>query len=151
MEMAFQTKITKARFTLSPFSAEQMMKIGNTLNDSIKKRIQSGVNANDERAKPLKPGRGNYKAYATYKIQRGLQGIRDWTWSGRTLRSMKVLSVSENGGKIGFTDSHSDKVAHVNNRIEKAFGISPNDRKALNQAVSDMFKTSKLIQFKRVA
>ena len=148
----FQTKITRARLTVSPFSSEQMLTIGNALMTSIKTRIQSGLNISDSPAKPLKGvTHGAYIPYARQKERHGIAGLRNWTWTGRTLRSMKVLSVSENAGKIGFTDSKSDQVAHINNLREKAFGVSPNDRLVLQKAVFDIFKTGKIIQFRKVA
>jgi hypothetical protein len=158
--MAFNTKITRCRFTLSPFSSEQMLQVGNALNNSMLKRTRSGINANDDRAKPLKPGRqgrhGQERGYPDYKIARGLQPIRDWTWSGRLLRSQKVLKVNENRGVIGYSEDRGDRVAHALNSIDKMFGVSPNDRAVLNQAVSDILTGragvgGKVIQFKRAA
>lgn len=144
-------KISKARFSLSPFSSEQMAKIGTQLADTIRKRIASGVNVNDTDAKPLKPGRNNKRGYPDYKIAHSLQPIRDWTWSGRTLRSMKVISVNQNRGVIGFTDLRSDRVAHVNNAQEKMFGISPKDAQVLRDAVYSLFRTDRVIDFRKVA
>lgn len=148
----FQPKITKARLVLSPFTSEQMLTIGNALSSSIITRIKSGKNANDEDAKPLKGARGNYVPYARWKMNHGLAPIRDWTGvTGRLLRSLKVLSVNENAGKIGFTDRHSDNVAHALNKIEKAFGISPNDRQAMNEAVLKMVRGGQNVQLRKVA
>jgi hypothetical protein len=147
----FQTKITKARLTLSPFTSEQMLTIGNALATSVIKRIKTGKNANDEPSKPLKGAKKHYVPYARYKQNRGLQPIRDWVYSGRTLRSLKVLSVSENGGKVGFTDQRANSIATYINKIDRAFGISPTDRLALNNALGDVLRGGNVIQFKRAA
>jgi len=44
--------------------------------DRIRRRIESGVNVDDNPAKALKPG------YEKQKARRGLNPIRDWTWRG---------------------------------------------------------------------
>ena len=113
--MPFQTKITRARWVLGPFTSEDMETIGGVLADSIGKRIAAGLNANDEQAKPLKPGRNGRRGYPDYKAARGLQPFRDWFWTGRTMRSLKVKSASENRVVIGFVDPNADRIAHVNN------------------------------------
>ncbi|HEY4359398.1 MAG TPA: hypothetical protein VGN17_00415 [Bryobacteraceae bacterium] len=149
-------KITRARFTLSPFTSETMANIGKVLAKSMRDRIGSGLNALDRNAKPLKPGRTGrngqeLRGYPDYKQYRGLQPIRDWLYSGRTLRSLQVLSVNQNRGTIGFTDAKADQIAHFNNLIEKAFAVSPKDAIALQQAVYSTFKQERLVQFRRVA
>jgi hypothetical protein len=133
-----------------------MAGIGKALADSMRSRIASGIDANDQRAKPLKPGRmrkdGTYKrGYPESKTARGLQPLRDWTWTGRTLRSLQVLSVNQNRGIIGFVDAMGDQKAHYNNQIDRMFGISPKDAVALNQAVAAVFRTGNVIQFRKVA
>lgn len=144
-------KISKSRLTLSPFSVEQMIALGQLATTTFRKRIQSGINADDNPTKPLKPGRRGKKGYPEYKTGRGLQPIRDWTWTGHTMRAMGPVSASENSVQIGFTDPRSDRVAHANNQIEKAFGVSPNDREVINKGLADLFNQSKVVQFKRVA
>lgn len=134
--MPFHTKITRARWVLGPFASEDMLEIAMGVRDSIAQRIHAGLNANDLPAKPLKPGRNGRRGYPDYKIARGLQPFRDWFWSGRTMRSLKVKSVNENRATIGFIDPNADLIAHVNNLRERAFGISPKDRQALNAAVA---------------
>jgi len=55
--------------------------------------------ANSERPEHLRPGGRAAEArpigaqgYPDYKAARGLRPIRDWTWSGHTLRCLKVLT-----------------------------------------------------------
>ena len=149
--MAFNARITKARFVLGPFTAEDMLSIGNIVRDSIAARIGKGLNVNDAPAKPLKPGRSGRRGYPDYKAARGLQPFRDWFWTGRTLRSLKVKSASETRAVIGFVDPNADRVAHVNNLREKQFGISPKDRKALTAAVLAMLRRARVIRVSRAA
>jgi hypothetical protein len=143
--MAFAPKITRARFVLGPFSSEQMTTIGLFMADRIRRRIQSGVNISDNASKALTQG------YMRAKQRRGLQPVRDWTWRGRTLRSLNVLRANENGVTIGFTDPQADKIAAVNNRREKAFGVSPEDRKALREIVLATLRAKPIVSFRKVA
>jgi hypothetical protein len=149
--MAFTAKITRARFVLGPFSSEDMLSVANTLRDSIAGRIGKGLNVNDAPAKALKPGRNGRRGYPDYKRARGLQPIRDWFWTGRTMRSLKVKSASENQAVIGFVDPNSDRIAHVNNIREKQFGISPKDRSALNAAVLAALRKVSVVRVARAA
>jgi hypothetical protein len=149
--MPFQAKITRARFVLGPFSAEQMQTIGNVMRDTIAERIQSGINCNDGQAKPLKPGRNGKRGYPDYKIARGIPGIRNWIWTGRTMRSLKVKAVSENRVTIGFVDPQADAIAHYNNRREKQFGVSPKDRMALGKIVMAVLRQARIVRVKRAA
>src|ERR1051325_9658174 len=129
-----------------------MRQIGQTLADSISKRIHAGVDVNDTAAKPLKASaRGtvrkgaHYPSYGAYKAATGKQNLRDLFLSGRTMRSLKVLSVSENKGVIGFTDQKADLIAHLNILRDRQFGVSPKDRAVLNQAVFQMLSSGKII------
>ena len=81
------------------------------------------------------PGR---RGYPDYKAARGLQPIRDWTWSGHTLRCLKVLTANENLAAIGFLDEAlpgrrqtASQIAAYNNRRERQWGVSPRDRQAV--------------------
>ncbi len=149
--MPFRAKISRARFVLGPFSSEDMLSIANTLRDSIAARIKKGLNVNDAPAKALKPGRNGRRGYPDYKKARGLQPIRDWFWTGRTMRSLKVKSASENRAVIGFVDPNADRVAHVNNLREKQFGVSPTDRQALNAAVLAVLGQARPVRVRRAA
>jgi hypothetical protein len=149
--MPFASKITRARFVLGPFTSEDMLSIANTLRDSIAGRIGKGLNVNDAPAKELKPGRPGRRGYPDYKKARGLQPIRDWFWTGRTMRSLKVRSANENQAVIGFVDPNADRIAHVNNLREKQFGVSPNDRSALNAAVLAVLRQARVIRVRRAA
>ena len=81
-----------------------MQGFAQVLADSIRARIQSGQNIYDQAAAPLKPGQSGRRGYPDYKATHGLRPIRDWTWSGHTLRCLKVLTANENLAAIGFLD-----------------------------------------------
>jgi hypothetical protein len=149
--MPFQAKITRARFVLGPFTSEDMLEIGNVVVESIKDRLHKGLNINDQQAKPLKPGRNGKRGYPDYKAARGLQPFRDWFWTGRTLRSLKVKQASENRCVIGFIDPNADRIAHVNNLRERAFGVSPKDRQAMVAAIKAVLRKSRVIQVRKAA
>jgi hypothetical protein len=143
--MAYQPKITKARFVLGPFSAEDMSVIGTFMCDRIRRRIESGLNVNDAPAKPL------VAWYEKSKGRRGLSPLRDWTWRGRTLRSLAVKSASENHVTIGFTDSQADYIAHINNLRERAFGVSEQDRKGLREIVLATLQRTRVVALRKAA
>ena len=149
--MAFKTKITRARFVLGPFTAEDMETIGNVVRDSIADRIRKGLDVNDAPAKALKPGRNGRRGYPDYKSARGLMPIRDWVWTGKTMRSLKVKSASENTATIGFVDPRADRIAHINNRRQRQFGVSPKDRLALHAAVLVLLRRARAVRVKRAA
>ena len=149
--MPFQTKVTRARFVLGPFTAEDMETIGGVLLESISTRIRKALSVNDTPAKALKPGRNGRRGYPDYKAARGLMPVRDWVWTGRTMRSLKVKTVSENKAIIGFIDPNADRIAHVNNLRERQFGISPKDRSALSAAVLAVLRQARVIRVKRAA
>ena len=75
--MPFQARITRARFVLGPFTAEDTQTNGGVLVNSISGRIRKAVNVNDDPAKALKPGRNGRRGYQDYKAARGLQPLRD--------------------------------------------------------------------------
>ncbi len=134
----FQTVIKHARFIYSPYTATEMQGFAQVLADSIRTRIQSGQNIYDQAAGPLKPGLPGRRGYPDYKIARGLQPIRDWTWTGHTLRCLKVLTANENRAAIGFLDEAlprrsqtASQIAFYNNRRERQWGVSPRDREAV--------------------
>jgi hypothetical protein len=134
MAKRFQTVKRRARFSVAGYSANQMELIGQSVRDDIEQRILSARDVNDSPTPPLKNGaRGN--GYASQKARKAPPAIRNWKFTGRTLRSMKVLSAAPNQAKIGFTDAVANKRAFYNNRRWRQFGVSPGNRKALVQAL----------------
>jgi hypothetical protein len=119
----FLTVIRRARFVYSPFTGDEMASFGQILADAIRARIQSGRNVYDQPAAPLKPGRGGHPGYP------------DWTWSGHTLRCLKVLTANQNRAVLGFLDEAmpgrgqtASQIAFWNNQIEHMWGVSNADR-----------------------
>ena len=149
--MAFETKITRARFVVGPFSSEQMQTIAQVTMDSVSVRIRRGMNVQDAAAKPLKPGRNGRRGYPDYKVARGLQGIRDWVWRGKTMRSLKVKAANENRAVIGFIDPEADRIAHINNQREKQFGLSPKDEEVLKRVVYATAMQARVVRTTKVA
>ncbi len=139
----FQTVIKRARFVYSPYTANEMQSFAQVLADSIRTRIRSGQNIYDQAAAPLKPGKSGRRGYPDYKTARGLLPIRDWTWSGHTLRCLKVLTVNENRAAIGFLDERfpgrtqtASQIAFFNNLRERQWGVSPRDREGVLTAMT---------------
>jgi hypothetical protein len=149
--MAFETKITRARFVVGPFSSEQMQTIAQVTMDSISARIRRGMNVQDAAAKPLKPGRNGRRGYPDYKVARGLQGIRDWVWRGKTMRSLKVKAANENRAVIGFIDPEADRIAHINNQRERQFGLSPKDEEVLRRVVHATAMQARVVRTTKVS
>ena len=149
--MAYQTKITRARFVYSPFSSEQMHEIGTEMLDTMWTRIGKGLNCDDAPAKELKPGRNGKRGYPDRKGGHGLQTIRDLFFTGRTKRSTAVISASEHRAVIGPVDSRTDLVLSVNNRREKQWGISPKDHGVLTKLVLSVLQSARLISVRKAA
>lgn len=139
----FQTVIRKARFVYSPYTAQGMQGFADVLATAIRSRIQSGQNIYDQAAAPLKPGQSGRRGYPDFKTARGIEPIRNWTWTGHTLRCLKVLSVNENRAAIGFLDEAfpgrsqtASQIAFFNNRRERQWGVSPRDREIVIAAIT---------------
>jgi len=92
----FHTILKSARFIYPSYTAIEMQGFAQVLADSIRARIQSGQNIS------VKPELSGRRGYPDYKAARRLQPIRDWTWTGHTLRCLKVLPANENRAAIGF-------------------------------------------------
>ena len=119
-----------------------MQGFAQVLADAIKARIRSGQNIYDQAAAPLKPGQPGRRGYPDYKVARGLQPIRDWTWTGHTLRCLQVLTANENRAVIAFLNEcfpgrsqTASQIAFYNNQRERQWGVSPRDRQAVLAAM----------------
>jgi hypothetical protein len=139
---SFQTKISKARFVVSPFTAQQMVELGQVAVDSIKSRLERAENVYDQPAKPLSEGRRG-TGYRRYKSGKAPPAIRNWKLTGRTLRGMNVLRANENRAVIGFSDPVAAMRAAINQKRERQFGLSPANWK-------DIFAAVRRIRFVRV-
>jgi hypothetical protein len=152
MAAKFQTKITKARFVVSPYTAQEMIGFGDSMIRSNLTRWDRGIDANDGAAPALKP------RYAAFKGRRYGRRIRDLHLTGRLRRALKVLRASQNKATMGPTDGiHTrsvkggsltfDAVLAILNRQWRMWGASPADKQAVAQ---EMMKRP-IIQAKEVA
>ena len=129
MASKFNPVIRRARAVAGDVTPQTMHVIATDLRNSVRSRIQRGQDVRDLPAPPLNP------KYAARKEKRGKKGIRDWDKTGRTLRSMQVLSAGPNKAEIGFDDSAPrgpkqsppSVVAAANNKRSQQFGTSPKD------------------------
>jgi hypothetical protein len=138
----FKTKVSKARFVVSPFTAQQMVELGQVAVDSIKARLERAENIYDQPAKPLSEGKRG-TGYRRYKSRKAPPAIRSWKLTGRTLRGMNVLRANENRAVIGFSDPVAAMRAAINQKRERQFGLSPANWK-------DILRAVKRIRFVRV-
>ena len=130
----FETKLRHARFTLSPFTSEDMSDIGETVLHSITDRIRAVTDVNDAPAKPLSPRYAKWKAGGTNKNP-GKAPVRDWELRGKTLRSLHVKTASESRCTLGPTDAQSAMIVSVQNQRSGQWGVSPHDAESMREAV----------------
>jgi len=140
-----------ARFVYRPLSGEQMATIGNMVIADVQARIRKGQNVADAQAKPLKPGRNGKRGYPDYKVARGLQGIRDLVWRGLTMRSIRVVSSKPNEVRIGFDNPQAALIAAINQNREAMFWFSPNNKKQIQELVSQAIRASEMVRRGKVA
>lgn len=148
----FQTRVTHSRLTFSAFTSEGMMEIAQALLDHIKQRISRDVlDATDSPAKPLNQkyaqGKvaGRYVALGGNVRYRGAP-VRDWSLRGRVMKSLKVKTASEEHATIGPTSRETYIIIAARNKIDKMWGISPEDWQAMNLAVRKVLTTRPPIQ-----
>lgn len=152
MAARFETKIQKARFVVSPYTAQEMIRFGQTIIDSNFARWDRAVDANDGVAPPLKP------RYAAFKSRRYGSTLRDLRLTGRLRRSIKVLTASVYRAAMGPVDgihTRSQKrrnltfadVLAICNRRWRMWGVSPKDQ---DTVVGKMMERP-IIQAKNVA
>lgn len=153
--MAYQPKVSKARFRVGDIPADAMIRVGEAYRKSQDGRLARALDIRDASAPPLKRvQRSNFrtvnqerlyrispdyrrKGYADYKVSKfGGQPIRDWFRTGLTRRSIKVLSARPNQVSIGPTNSTADLRITFNQRRWPQFGVSPNDQRAITAAVA---------------
>jgi hypothetical protein len=139
------------RFVYRPLSGEQMATIGNLVIADVKARIAKGLNIEDAAAKALKPGRNGKRGYPDYKVARGLQGIRDLTWRGMTMRSIRVISSKANEVRIGFDNPQAAQIAAFNQRRDTVFWFSPANKKTIQELVSTAIRASEMVRRGKVA
>jgi hypothetical protein len=130
MAAKFQTRISKARFVYSPYTGQQMAGFGQSLVDSIKARLAMAQDVHDQPAPPLSD------RYRKSKQRKYGRGNRDWIWTGRTVRGMRVLRANQNRAVAGFYDPVAAERAFFNQRRRRQWGVSPRNRRDLISAMS---------------
>lgn len=122
MGRIFQTRIRDLKFTLSPFTSEQMSDLGTGILNQKLDRISRGLNSQDQHSKEL------VKRYEDRKLKRNRQPFRDWRWSGQMLGSFKVKVADQDHVTIGFVNPLADQKATKQRRAEEMLSDSPRDR-----------------------
>ena len=105
-------------------SSNRSRELAQVLTNSIRARIQKGLDIHDQPAPPLNP------RYAKAKIKHGRAPIRDWNYSGRTLAAMGPVAGAD-GIVVGFNNPTAARTAAILNARSQQFGISPKDRRAV--------------------
>jgi hypothetical protein len=143
VKVVFKTKISKARFTYSPYTPQEMVTFGDKIVELNFKRWDAGVDANDGSAPPLGKGYREFKTKGKYHGR----GIRDLKLSNRLRRAIKTLRVNQNRGVVGCLEGlHT--TAKIVIRGEKGdkrhtrVAVTFNDVLAINQYRSRMFALS---------
>lgn len=142
------TKIIKQRFTLSPFTSEQMKELGDTVLASVKARIHKGLTVNETPAKALKPTvhidkNGQLASLIPYPVQKsrkGLQPIRDLYFTGALTNSLQVISASENRAVIASNNVVKDMILRKNQKRSVEFGMSEGDKRVMQTKVREMLE-----------
>jgi hypothetical protein len=97
------------------------MELAIALADSIRERISNAIDVNDEPARPLA------KKYGRLKSRRGLNPMRDWTLTGRTMAALQPM-FRDGQIIVGFNDPRAAQIAAINNFQDRMFGVSRGDR-----------------------
>lgn len=129
-----ETIARRARFRVGGYAPDQMLRIAKLTRDDIEQRILRAEDYNDSPAPALKNG-SKGRGYAFYKAKKAPPAIRNWRFTGQTLRAMQALDVVRNRAKIGFVGFRANKLALFNNRRHKQFAVSPRNRQVLIAAV----------------
>ncbi len=152
----FTTRIRHIDLTLSPFTSQQMMEIGQVTLDYKLSRIRQGINSQDAPAKPLSTVKG--RNGLSYVDRKGIYGrgigrmpIRNWTFRDVTLKSAKVKSASEEGFKLGFVDPKADKVISAQRRMSEQWSDSPKDKEVLQAIIKREMQEHSVIRVRKSA
>jgi hypothetical protein len=121
-------------FEYQGISEEELYQFSEALNDSVLARIRRGMDVNDSPAPPLS-SKGKRGGYAGLKARRGLNPIRDLTFTGRTLRAIAPVAAGENQVAIGITNQTAIRIIASNNARSRQYGASPTDRANLIAAI----------------
>src|ERR1700675_440408 len=146
----FETHLTRRRFTLSPFTSEMMMSIGQACLDHVTARILSAHDVADNPARPLTAKYAERKQ-AGRRVSNSPDekyvgsGVRDWKLRGWTLQALKVKSASEDVARIGFTNPRAQQIVNGIQRYGPMWGLSPSDQTAAQNRAHQLILDHKLI------
>jgi hypothetical protein len=141
--MAYEPKISRARFTVRDYSPREMVSIAETLRQTIFVRLDQALDVNDQPAPSLA------ERYAKYKMRTGRKGVRDLNLTGETRRAIKVLKAGPNSATLGPIQGHRQswrlragkssatyaEVLFYNNRRSLQWGVSPRDMAEVTKAL----------------
>ena len=114
--------VKRVRFVSVGYSNLEMEQVGTAVvRNGIVPRIRAALTVTDSAAKPLT------RSYGRLKALKHPPAVRNWEWTCRTLRSMKVIQASTNRAVIAFADTETNRRAFINNARERQFGVSPSD------------------------
>lgn len=162
--MAFEPKISRARFTVRDYSPREMISISDSLRQTIFRRLDQALDVNDQPAPPLtdetraerfsvsqkkyvtSKGRG----YKTRKLQKTGRGVRDLNLTGETRRMIRTLRAGPNTAVLGPVQGSKQawrlaagkpsitysQLLFIQNRRSLQWGVSRNDERALMQALN---------------
>lgn len=143
----FSISMTKVpEFPDVSFTEQQMRTLAGDVQEQMRARILRGVNLSDAPAKPLS------ERYAKRKQRRGRAPIRDWTFTGDTMRNLKIMETSKKSTEVGFDwraavsggkgrPGPFQKALFQQNR-EPMFGLSPQNEQAVGRKVAEIFESN---------
>jgi hypothetical protein len=108
-------------------TTQQYRQLGETMLDTIKRRILRGINASGQRSKPLS------KFYAKQKAKMRHTGhpIRDMFLTGLTLNSYRVVRAWGGTIRIEPTSAEGRKRAFFSQRREAMIGVTRSEERAV--------------------
>lgn len=140
-----------ARFVYRPLSAGQMATIGNFVIADIQLRLSRALNVNDSPAKPLSMRGKRYQRYYYVKKAKGLDPIRNLSFTGETLADMRVIDARSNMVRIGFATPRSSRIAAINQAREPWGWFSPHNQRTIGQLVTEAIRSSEMVSIQRTA
>jgi hypothetical protein len=142
MAKPFETKHQRVRFRTDGWTPQEMAEAANGfIKNGLLPRLAAGLTTSDMPAPPLKP------EYAKRKVRNfRAKPIRDLNRTGRTIGSIKVLSAGANIAKIGATDALTNARIHINARIVRQFGVSPNDQNVIGEEFGKLPSPIKIVK-----
>jgi hypothetical protein len=149
----FQVTVQRSFRIQAPVATRnQRLLIGNAAIAIVTRRVQAATDTDDSPAKPLSSSRAIMKrgrdmwSYAVEKQHiTGRRGVRDWTYSGDMLKSLRVsiatttrILISPSGTDSKGRDN-TVKLAH-NQTLCEMFGLSPSDEAKVKELVDALYR-----------